>query len=303
MVGLETGRRVDCRAIPRNGKLTPHSPAPHPEETTGFDTAVVRPLAFHTEYEAAVVLQEKIWGADVGETVPACMLQVAQEVGGIAEGAFTPDGVLVGLVFGLTGLRDGKLAHWSHILAVEEAWRDRGIGRLLKKQQCEKLLEMGVDSMLWTFDPLESRNAHLNLNILGATVEVYVPDFYGTNVAAKTDTVIGTDRFIVRWLLASPRSASGDVGLALSDIPCVSVQLPLRGLSHPSEPPLATDRFVRVEIPANIQELKLSDPAASVAWRETTRRAFVHYLDAGYRVAEFRPGSEECRGFYILEAS
>jgi predicted GNAT superfamily acetyltransferase len=232
------------------------------------------------------------------------VLQVSQEVGGIAAGAFTPGGDLVGFVFGLTGLRDGELAHWSHLLAVDEGWRDRGIGRLLKAHQRESLLKIGVRSMLWTFDPLESRNAHLNLNKLGATIETYVPDFYGATSVAKTDTVIGSDRFVVSWDLAGSPTPSSTKDLALSEIPCVTSR-PQSGVSpRVFEKPPVSGGLVRVEIPANIQALKLSDPASAAAWRETTRNVFGRFLGAGYRIAEFRPNSEGTQhGCYILAAS
>jgi predicted GNAT superfamily acetyltransferase len=262
----------------------------------------VRPLDCEAEYEAAVALQEDIWGADVNGIVPACLLQVSAEVGGIADGAFTPDEKLVGFVFGLTGPRNGELAHWSHVLAVAEAWRGLGIGRLLKAHQRERLLAIGVDSMFWTFDPLESRNAHLNLNKLGARVEAYIPDFYGTNALAKTDTVIGTDRLVVRWDLKKFPAPSASCGLALTDIPLVTVRPRTRESMSALEVPEIMGRYVRVEAPSEIQELKGSDPEAAVAWRTTTRRAFVRYLDAGYRVVEFRPASEGDHGCYVLEA-
>ena len=220
----------------------------------------------------------------------------------MADGAFTPDGELVGLVFGLTGLRDGKLAHWSHILAVEKKWRDRGIGRLLKAHQRDKLLEIGVDSMFWTFDPLESRNAHLNLNRLGTTVEEYVPHFYGANTVAKTDTVIGTDRFVVRWDLVRSPSPSASRNLSLTDIPCVAARPQSRGSQPPKAPLVVAEKHVRIEVPADIQALKSAEPEMAAQWREITRQAFVHYLDAGYRVVEFRRDPEGRGGSYVLEA-
>ena len=268
----------------------------------GSDRTIVRPLSTQADYQAAVSLQEDIWGADVGETVPACVMQVSKEVGGIADGAFTMDGELVGFVFGMTGLRDGMLAHWSHLLAVREEWRNCGVGRQLKIHQRERLLELGVSSMLWTFDPLESRNAHLNLNKLGATVERYIPDFYGNNATAKTDTIIGTDRFVVRWDLKSSRRSLVARDVPVTDIPCVSVRPGSRDAERVQGSGLVRSRCVRVEVPANIQELKSSDPEASVAWRDTTRHAFVHYLDLGYRVAEFRYDTEAHEGCYVLEA-
>jgi predicted GNAT superfamily acetyltransferase len=260
----------------------------------------VRPLCAQSEYEQAVALQEQIWGADVKETVPACILQISQEVGGVAVGAFAADGQLVGLVFGLTGLRDGLLAHWSHILAVEESWRDKGIGRRLKEHQRNVLLEIGVERMYWTFDPLESRNAHLNLNILGASVESYVPHFYGKVPVAATDTVIGTDRFVVRWDLSGKSTKSACNGKHLTEIPSVTLSFELGTSDQQVEPKAGAANVVRVQAPDDIQTLKRADPDSARQWREMTRRALINYLDAGYAVAEFRPEPVGGGGWYIL---
>ncbi|UCD24450.1 MAG: GNAT family N-acetyltransferase, partial [Gemmatimonadota bacterium] len=157
----------------------------------------LRALASEDDYEACMRLQRDIWGDDVRETVPAAIMQVAQKVGGVAAGAFEPTGELAGFVFGITGLVDGVPAHWSHLLAVRSDLRNRGVGRALKQYQAERLRKIGIDTIYWTFDPLESRNAHLNLNRLGAAVIEYVPHMYGRRALAKTDAVIGTDRFIV----------------------------------------------------------------------------------------------------------
>jgi len=258
----------------------------------------VRALSGQADYEQAVALQEQIWGADVRDTVPACVLQISQEVGGIAVGAFTPDNDLAGFVFGLTGFRNGFPAHWSHILAVAIPWRDRGVGRILKEHQRELLLEMGVETMHWTFDPLESRNAHLNLNVLGATVERYVPHFYGETAVAATDTVIGTDRLVVRWYLRGKRTPPAHPDLSLAVIPSTTRGAAL-GTSD-SLPDARSSSTVRIDAPADIQTLKSADPESAANWRRLTRRAFIHYLDAGYTVTEFRVERGGRGGSYIL---
>jgi predicted GNAT superfamily acetyltransferase len=128
------------------------------------------------------------------------LLSVSQKVGGLVAGAFSDAGDLVGFVFGLTGLRGGRIVHWSHMLAVDPDYRDRGVGRRLKLYQRECLRAAGVDRMYWSFDPLVARNAHLNLNRLGVLVEDYVTDMYadtGSDLHA-----FGTDRFVASWPVA-----------------------------------------------------------------------------------------------------
>lgn len=268
----------------------------------GDDSIYLRSLSSQGDYEAAVAMQQEIWGADVRDTVPICIMQVVQEVGGIAEGAFLKGDVLAGFVFGLTGIRNGRTVHWSHLLAVGESWRDSGIGWRLKAHQRDKVLELGVTEVYWTFDPLEARNAHLNLNKLDAVVTDYVPHFYGSSPVADTDTVIGTDRFIVRWDLLEPSMPSRSPLPALEDIPSATASRSDIGSGLAVDCSGSRSRYARIEIPPDIQGLKLADPAAAAEWRELTREAFLRFLSAGYHVAEFRVGSESGGGWYILEA-
>ena len=112
---------------------------------------------------------------------------------------------MAGFVFGMTGLQAGEVIHWSDMLAVRPGLQDTGLGARLKAYQRDTLLAMGITRVHWTFDPLESKNAHLNLNKLGAVAGEYVQDMYG-----QTDSPlhrgIGTDRFFPTWTLDSERS-------------------------------------------------------------------------------------------------
>lgn len=150
----------------------------------------IRHLSGADELDACVRMQREIWGGNW--IVPHPMLLVAQKTGGILAGAFDDDDpTLLGFVFGMAGLVGGEIVHWSDMLAVRSDARNRGIGRALKEFQRQTILAMGIKTMYWTYDPQVAKNAHLNLNVLGAQVTEYVPDMYGP----------GTDRFIVRWCL------------------------------------------------------------------------------------------------------
>ena len=253
----------------------------------------IRPLASRADCEACVELQVTIWGPQ--DFVPASVLMVAQKVGAIAAGAFDSRGALLGCVFGLTGVRDGRIVHWSHFLAVRPDSRDLGLGRRLKQYQRRVLHSRGVTAVYWTFDPLVARNAHLNLNRLGAVVEEFVPDMYGAAGESTVDRLLGTDRFVVRWdLRGNPRGRRGVSGLA--SVPVVNAAR-AGGELVPAEPELPAVAQVRVAVPADIQVLKDRSPQVAQAWRSATRRALLHYLGRGLRVTRFLPD-----GYYVLEA-
>lgn len=254
----------------------------------------IRALETHAEYDACVALQRATWGNDFRELVPPAMLQVSRKMGGVVAGAFDGDR-LIGFVYGITGVRDGAVAHWSHMLAVAEDWRDRGIGRRLKAHQRAELQAAGVSRMFWTFDPLVARNAHLNLVLLGARVVEYVRDMYGDNPMSRSDSVIGSDRFVVEWELGRIEGSS-DRGIEGSRGEGGAPVIESASTALPDVP------VVRVAVPSDIQALKQADPAAARAWRGATRRAFEHYLPRGYAVVGFARGTGDVPSAYRLEA-
>jgi chorismate synthase len=261
----------------------------------------IRPFASIEDYRVCLALQEETWGKGFSERVSPAILKVAQILGGVSSGAFASDGRLVGFVFGLTGPKDGEVVHWSDMLAVRPELRDAGLGRKLKAYQRTEVLSRGIEKMLWTFDPLRSRNAHLNVTRLGAVVREYAVDMYG-DTDSPLHRGIGTDRFVALWLLTSSR-----VEERIAALDQRSAELPVSVDSHapfalaaeqggawprPAEPRLSLrSDAVRVSIPADVGSLMEDDLPLAVSWREATRATFVHYLGHGYEVREFERGA------------
>ena len=284
------------------------------------DEITIRPVETRVEYEGCVELQRETWGRSFSDIVPVSMMTIAVKMGGICLGAFDSGGDMLGFVFGVTGPRDGELAHWSHMLAVREECRNEGVGSQLKLAQKKVLETRGVDTLYWTFDPLVARNAHFNINRLGASVAEFIPDMYG---ASNSDLHrLGTDRFIARW---SPKGGAGAAPcprnrLARADVSLVGrarrervVPDAIKGVgagsacgsAHPAMgrpgcngqlPPGANT--IEVPVPRDIDAVVADRFDDALAWRDANRAAFTRLFGEGYRVVGFVVGEEH--GRYLM---
>jgi len=270
----------------------------------------IRHVRTHDEFVKCVKLQGATWGAAFSESVPATILKITQRLGGVTAGAFDPDGTLLGFIFGVTGIEDGALVHWSDMLAVDARAQNQGIGRRLKEFQREAVLAVGVTRMYWTYDPLVARNAHFNLNRLGARVREYVPDMYGADTGSALHSGLGTDRFIVVWpitpaavtedaaAIARAEAAPSLAGWRASPIlNAGTVEGTITDLTsfNGVPPPLA-----RVEIPADIFRVQSVHVAQAIRWRQSTRRAFQWALANSYSIERFEHDPSGDVGHYVL---
>jgi predicted GNAT superfamily acetyltransferase len=166
----------------------------------------IEPLTTLEQFERCVVLQLEVWGYSDGDVIPRRVFIVARRIGGQVIGAFDGD-TQIGFAMSLPGYRDGQPYLHSHMLAVLPQYRNEGIGRQLKLAQRDDAIARGFSLMEWTFDPLEIRNAHLNVSRLGAIVRRYQPDFYGPS-SSPLQGGLPTDRLYAEWWLRSSRVAS-----------------------------------------------------------------------------------------------
>ena len=236
-------------------------------------------------------LQREIWGVSDLDVLPALALRPQKEVGAILMGAFA-EGRMIGFVFGFPGILNGETIIHSDMLGVTSAYRSQSVGYLLKCAQREAALALGVKRITWTFDPLQSRNAHLNFGKLGVVADRYLVNYYG-----ETSSFLhrfGTDRLWVSWLLDSERVVSR---IDRKEPPkTLDLQVPaLVRVGRNQEPVVnmdLTDQKVIIEIPGE-QNAEL--------WREPTRAAFTHALDAGYVIEDFFV-TDKKTGVYLLTA-
>jgi predicted GNAT superfamily acetyltransferase len=267
-------------------------------------------------------LQHAIWEGSELDVVPAHMLMAIAHNGGLIIGAIVAE-QLVGFVVGFPGLEaepDGwHLKHTSHELGVHPAYRGQGLGFALKRAQWQMVRHQNIDLITWTYDPLQSRNAHLNLARLGGICNKYQRDFYGP-LRDGLNFGLPSDRFVIDWWLNSPRVESRlsrrarrrlDLAHYLSaDIRIINPsQLDPRNLPTPGDllwdlsPDGGefTDALFLIEIPSDFQKLRVVDIELAGAWRRHTRQIFETAFTRGYLASDFiyLPGSTP-RSFYVL---
>lgn len=273
------------------------------------DEVVIEPVRDRVGYRACERLQQEVWGfADVA-VIPDHLIHMVTSAGGLLLGAFDgigPGREMIGFTLSVVGLLAGTtLRHHSLMAAVRPDWQDRSIGYRLKCAQRERVLAQGIRIITWTFDPLESRNAHFNLNKLGGVVTEYLPNYFG-ELRDVRNRGIDTDRLLCQWHLDSPWAKGHLAGerppaLALGDLETINrTQRTATGLRAPAgfRPDLRAPNLL-FEIPSDLQTVRRADLDLARTWRLEARRALGAYLDEGYLVTSlFRQGD---RSFLVLE--
>jgi predicted GNAT superfamily acetyltransferase len=167
------------------------------------DSIVIRNCQGLNELRACVSLQKEVWGFSDAELIPLRMFVVAEKIGGQVIGAFEGN-ELAGFALAVPGLRAGHSYLHSHMLAVRKKSRNAGLGQRIKLFQREDALVRGFELIEWTFDPLEIKNAYLNIEKLGAIARRYTVNQYGITTS-PLQAGLPTDRLVAEWWLKSKR--------------------------------------------------------------------------------------------------
>lgn len=295
-------------------------------------TYPLRILSEPEDFFAVEELQRIVWSGNETEVVPAHLLISAVKHGGICIGAYMTDeeedkGTLVGFVFGLPAIYhtpDGpRVMHYSHMLGVHPDHRSEGLGFLLKRAQWQMVRKQGIDRITWTYDPLLSRNAHLNIAKLGAVCNTYHIDYYGI-LRDGLNAGTPTDRFEVDWWVHSQRvnrrlSRQVRQQLDLAHYLAAGAEIinpsGLRSdaLPYPGEIRFPFDIFalalpleeypgiLLVEIPSDYSQIKQLDLNLALEWRMHSRQIFPVLFQHGYFVTDFIYIKEHpARSMYVL---
>jgi predicted GNAT superfamily acetyltransferase len=225
---------------------------------------VVRKCSGIEEFHRCVALQKEIWGEEDLEVEPVTLFVVAAETGGQVLGAFD-GGRMVGFTLAVVGFRDGTVFLHSHMTGVLGEYRDRGVGRALKLFQREEALGRGIRLVVWTFDPLETRNGHFNLNRLGAISRKYLPNHYG-QTTSPLHLGLPTDRLWAEWQLDSTRAVA-----AVEDL-----------VKAPEEAPAT------IELPAELDRWKQNDTKQVAKVQTRIREEFTAWFARGYAAVGVR---------------
>src|SRR5271165_7005038 len=234
------------------------------------DSIVIRRSHGLEELKACVALQKDVWNFTDAELVPLRMFVVAETVGGQVMGAFDGN-EMVGFALSVPGTRSGHIYLHSHMLAVCKDYRNSGLGRRLKLLQREDALARGIELIEWTFDPLEIKNAYLNIEKLGAIARRYNINQYGIT-SSPLQGGLPSDRLIAEWWLKSKRV---EALLATGKIP-------------------ASKQKLTIEVPAQIYEWKAAAETKVQAQQvqERNRSQFLRAFDDGLAVLGYERDSE-----------
>jgi len=261
----------------------------------------IRLLDSPEEMSAVEELQRIVWPGNETEVVPTHVLITAVHNGGMVIGAFVKEEI-IGFVFGFPGLEmlpDGpQPKHCSHMMGVHPDWRNSGLGFALKRAQWQMVRRQGLAHITWTYDPLLSHNAYLNIAKLGAVCNIYRQSEYGT-LRDGLNAGLPSDRFQVDWWLNTRRvehrlgkRARGKLSLKqftkANLQPCYSLHFGTDNLPRPPEHITSLEGSILLaEIPSDFMTLKKVDFSLARDWRFFTREFFETAFIGGYLVTDF----------------
>ena len=258
---------------------------PRESGSRDFPRVEIRLVRSHEEYAACEAMSRDVWGAAERNVVPRELLLTMQLNGGLVHGAFRPDGQLVGFCFAFLGRREGQLRLCSHQLGVLPEFRGAGIGVALKQAQRADAIRLGYELVTWTFDPLEARNAYINLHRLGCIARLYDRNHYG-EMEDELNRGLPSDRLEAEWWLRRNKPA-----IILND-PVVLLRVGTDGSPVRDDPPVSGRQPALIGVPSDFQAIKRKSLELATRWRMESRAAFELALGAGLVAVDFqRPGA------------
>jgi predicted GNAT superfamily acetyltransferase len=256
----------------------------------------IRPIANLPDLRRCHEIQRAVWGYSDLMVFPYTILISAKHNGGVLLGAYV-NGELAGFLFGYLSMAGTKLYLFSQRMGVLPEYQGMGLGYRLKVAQREQMLRQGIDTVVWTYDPLEGKNATLNIEKLGGIVRCYARDIYGF-VQNPLQTGLATDRFLLEWHLMSERVRErmrtsyqrprAEDWLSEETAPMANHAAWEGDIPRPLAADLELDHdHLLVQVPSDLQKIKRIDMNVARGWRDITRIIFESYFERGYVITGF----------------
>jgi len=272
----------------------------------------IEPLRNPADYKACEDIQrETLLSQDI-DIIPVSLLLTVNRIGGILFGAYSSLGELIGFIFSIPGILDGKLTQHSCILAVRAAYRNFDVGFKLKMAQRDEALKRKISRITCAFDPMQPAHAYFALGKMGKWANVYENNFYGKTTNLM-DRGLPTDRMFGVWELESSAVAKRvETGPPRRDFRKELKHRRVINRLEENVPGLLSSNSVRLdceeesfifEVPYNLQEIKNRDLGVAIEWQEKMRQVFHHYFKKNYMAADFWVSEQDgnLRACYLLE--
>lgn len=248
------------------------------------------------------LLEKEVWGAN---PIPIHQTITAVKNGGLMLGAFYKD-ELVGFSYSFSGFQQGQSYLCSHMLGIHPNYQVKGIGAMLKEEQRKAAAALGYQLITWTFDPLESRNAYLNLSKLRAICSTYVENCYG-DMEDGLNSGLPTDRFQVEWWINSKHvinkdelftfpKANSSFQWVLTDHSLPKLEATEQSMTEI----LNVEEVIFVPVPASFQDVKRKDPQLAIDWRMKSREIFQTLFSKGYVAVALKKTDDSPVHYYVL---
>ncbi len=265
-----------------------------------------------SDYGKCVEIQREVWHFEDIDIIPVPMLLAADHFGGINLGAYNNLGEMIGFACSILGMDGSELLQHSHMLAVRAAYRNFDVGFRLKVAQRKETLRRKIQTITWTFDPMQPLNAYFNLGKLGAWTAWYAEDFYG-ETSSVLHRGLPTDRFLTRWDLTANRVVQRlESGVPRHDLRKELKKYPVINHLEDVAPGMPTSSPVKLnctepeflfEVPYNLPEIKTRNLGVALEWQGKMRQVFRHYFKKDFMASDFWVAEDEghLRAFYFLE--
>jgi predicted GNAT superfamily acetyltransferase len=264
------------------------------------ETLAIRPLQTTEDFDGVVAVQKSAWDIDDQTVVPRHLLHVIAKTGGVVLGAFAESGEMVGFTLGLVSRENGASETYltSHMVGVIPEWQSKETGYRLKSAQRDWARANGYLTIRWTYDPMESRDAALNIRKLGARVCAFYPHSDGQGrIGTAQQYGLPADQFLVEWDLQNETAENSPPdGPALLAINGTAAEIDASALHH-----LTVDGMATLPVPLDFQGLKRSDLAAAGKWQSAVREVMTPLLnDRRFWISGFHAYNELGIGFYAV---